>query len=154
MKSLKRYLGFIIEAENDRPAGSQWLNAMFVGTLSRGSYWIAQVMLIVVAILWTFLLGGSLMAAIGLGGDNGGGLAVGLGGFGMLLSALFYLVVAMASLGGELRRLRSAGYTPLLWLLNFVPFVGPLIVFILLLMPNRELYSGLRSNGTLNTELN
>ena len=50
---------------------------------------------------------------------------------------LFELYLAIASISMSIRRLHSAGFKGFYWFVNFIPIIGGIAFFILMLMPNK-----------------
>ncbi|WP_346349685.1 DUF805 domain-containing protein [Lactococcus petauri] len=63
-----------------------------------------------------------------------GGMAI-LGG-GLII--LYFLAILIPSVALNVRRLRDAGYHWAMIFINFVPYVGPIALFVLLQMPSKK----------------
>lgn len=59
---------------------------------------------------------------------------------GIVLLSLYYLFSLIPSLALPIRRLRDAGKSPALIFINLIPFIGPLIFFILMCRPSMYEY--------------
>ena len=54
-----------------------------------------------------------------------------------IISAIYGLALLLPSLGIAARRLRDGGFSPWLLLLGLIPFIGPIILLILYIMPSK-----------------
>ncbi len=95
--------------------------AHFKGYASRGEYWWASLALVVVNMVFGFL--------IRLSGDSAFSTIL------SILSGLWGLAIVVPVLAMTWRRLHDAGYPGPFFFLVFIPFVGWIILLILLVMP-------------------
>ena len=65
----------------------------------------------------------------------------------MLLCSLIYLLSFIPSITISVRRLHDAGFSGWFLLLNFVPYVGSLVVFIMFLLPSKIHDNKYRNGG-------
>ena len=114
--------------------------ADFKGRSRRKEYWMFTLGVSLVAIIALLFLA----ATLGLGGldENGGGLAAILGGTGMIVLGILYLAIIIPSVAVQVRRFHDQDKSGWLVLLNFIPYIGALIVFVFMLLegtrgPNR-----------------
>ncbi|TSI19732.1 DUF805 domain-containing protein [Brevibacterium aurantiacum] len=123
--------------------------AKFSGRASRSEYWWAALFLFLIqlipSILYSIGLGmtagaASMAAADPYGaqmsaGPSGGALALtAIGGILMLLIGLAIIVPTLAL---SWRRLHDANFAGPFWFLSFIPGVGGIIVFVLMLLPSK-----------------
>lgn len=102
---------------------SYWANYInFSGVSSRYEFWIGY---FIPTLIVEFILGVVSLLALGVRGI-----------FIMLL--LFGLANIIPGLAIAVRRLRDAGFSPFLFLVSFIPFVGSIILLVLLLMPTAQ----------------
>ena len=106
---------------------SFWVKSfVFGGNTKRSDFWLAnagQLIVIIFLLLLGFLLGALL-------GDSNN------------LSLITFLVIysfasIIPNLSIQARRLRDAGFNPWLLLINLVPYVGGLILFVMYLQPSK-----------------
>jgi len=115
------------------PAVKLWLKNWknFSGRASRSEYWwVALASAIVMAVI------GAVLGVISFGlfaADNGSGALIGLG------VLLFYGVMGLVSLAAlvpslslGVRRLHDTNQSGWMWLINFIPSVGPIILLVLM----------------------
>lgn len=108
--------------------------ATFSGRASRAEYWwIALVNFVVLVVSGALALG--LGAATGTPSPSGGVYLGGGAAVGGVLGGLWFVAVLIPSLAVTVRRLHDVNLSGWLILLNLVPSVGSLIVFILTLLP-------------------
>ncbi|WP_217805746.1 DUF805 domain-containing protein [Acidithiobacillus thiooxidans] len=98
----------------------------FDGRMSRAEFWWFALcnFLIILAIV--------LLAGLLTGGLQSHSL---LGSLFMIVYGIYVLAMLLPSLGAEVRRLHDTGLSGWLVLLNLIPYLGGLIVLILLAMP-------------------
>jgi uncharacterized membrane protein YhaH (DUF805 family) len=121
--------------------------ATFNGRASRSEYWFWTLFLIVAELVIWF---GALMLFGGMGASVGGaadpygaaggalgGMIVG-GGIAMILIFIFALIIILPTLAVTVRRLHDSNKSGWFLLLYIVPFVGPLVIFVFMLLPSTE----------------
>lgn len=67
-------------------------------------------------------------------------------------SFLFELYIGIASLSMSIRRLHSIGKSGAWWFINFIPVIGSIIFFVLMLMPNKVINNS-TADETLTKEI-
>ncbi|WP_019587037.1 DUF805 domain-containing protein [Deinococcus apachensis] len=109
--------------------------ADFSGRARRREYWMFSLINAVVVILLELpLLFSSMGAAVAGQEDwNPGGLVM----LSLVLTILYALFVFVPSLAATIRRLHDTGRSGWWYLINFVPFVGGLVLFIFLVMDSQ-----------------
>lgn len=108
--------------------------ATFTGRASRSEFWWFYLAEILLFCLATFAIGFLVAMAKDLSGDNEcAGISGAVGGV-LLILAVLALIVPNISV--TVRRLHDAGYSGWFYLLNFVPYVGGIILFIFALLPS------------------
>ncbi len=111
--------------------------AEFSGRSRRKEYWMFA--------LFMFLLffGLSIVVTVlGLGADAESGTLGLLGGTGLIVFLLLALAVLIPSVAVTVRRFHDLDKSGWFYLLNFIPYVGPIIVFVMMCLegtrgPNR-----------------
>lgn len=132
--------------------------AVFSGRASRSEYWYAALALVVLNLipLGIYIAGGILSSVwasengreglVSRNGQVGTGVvpapledapAFPLLIIGGLLLVLLFLVVLVPSIAVAVRRLHDANLSGLLYLLTFIPSVGPIILLVLVLLPSK-----------------
>ena len=110
--------------------------AKFSGRASRSEFWWSSLMLFVA---W-FVLGGAGLALGYATGytDSAGELQPGLAAFPFLIILfLLYLASIVPSIAISVRRLHDAGFSGLLYLITFVPYVGSFVLLIFFILPSK-----------------
>lgn len=107
--------------------------AQFSGRASRKEYWTFYV-------FQTLLFVGlaCMLVACGIMGAEGGGMGSGPGGFGIAIAAvlgLFGLVTLVPSIAVMVRRLHDRDLSGWFALLSLIPYIGGIIIIVLLVMP-------------------
>lgn len=99
--------------------------AEFSGRSRRKEYWMFALLLLIVGVALALVTGGfsSMMDPSSAGGDASMGA-------GSMILGLFYLAILIPSLAVQVRRFHDQDKSGWFVLLNFIPFVGGLIVFI------------------------
>ena len=132
--------------------------AVFSGRASRSEYWWVQLFLGLVYLLWgvLFVIAGGFTAVVADYDPYGTGMATTGFGFGLglllLLGVLMYLAVIVPSLAIVWRRFHDTDKSGALYCLSFVPWVGSLIVIILLALPSVPTAWQRWDNGVLPAE--
>lgn len=108
--------------------------ADFEGRASRSEYWwFAFSELLLAALMWVLLL----TLGVGLMAPETSGIGVKVAfGIVLLLLCLAGLALLVPTLAVTVRRLHDAGYSGWFYLLNFVPYVGGIILFVFTLLPS------------------
>ncbi|GBF05606.1 hypothetical protein DAERI_050115 [Deinococcus aerius] len=109
--------------------------ADFRGRARRRDFWMFSLINTVVVILLELplLLSSVGAAAAGQEDWNPGGLAM----LSLVLTILYALFIFVPSLAVTIRRLHDTGRSGWWYLINFVPFVGGLVLFIFLVMESQ-----------------
>ena len=99
--------------------------ADFSGRSRRKEYWMFVLLLLIVGVVLGLVTGGfsSVMDPTSMGGDA-------TMGAGSMILGLFYLAIFIPALAVQVRRFHDQDKSGWFVLLNFIPFVGGLIVFI------------------------
>jgi uncharacterized membrane protein YhaH (DUF805 family) len=99
--------------------------ADFSGRSRRKEYWMFALLLMVVGVTLTIVTGGfsSMMDPTSMVGNA-------TMGAGSIILGLFYLAIFIPALAVQVRRFHDQDKSGWLVLLNFIPFLGGLIVFI------------------------
>ena len=110
--------------------------ADFSGRSRRKEYW----MFLLFIVLVYFALG-VVLTMVGLSG-NGEGSIFGVGGATLIILLLFGLAVIIPSIAVTVRRFHDQDKSGWFYLLNFIPYVGPIIVLVFMCLegtrgPNR-----------------
>lgn len=103
--------------------------ADFGGTTPRMEFWLTYLSLFIISLGVAGL--NMLICGLVMGGNSFNALTL------IVLPTLFNLAILLPSLAISCRRLRDSGKSPLLILLALIPFVGGLILLILLCMPSQ-----------------
>lgn len=103
--------------------------ADFSGRATLAEYWWFALFNVLIYVSVLFLLYLS-----GIGSTAGGGASEGA----VLLFYIPVLVLLIPNLSVTIRRLHDAGHPGTYFLFNFIPFIGPFIVFIFALQPSEE----------------
>ena len=93
--------------------------ANFKGRARRTEYWMFSLFFFLFAILGGFVIG----VLYGIGGEVPGAIAV-------LLFVIWYLAHLVPSLAVTVRRLHDTGKSGWFLLINLIPYIGGLIVFV------------------------
>ena len=109
--------------------------AKFNGRASRSEFWwFVLFMVVVYAVLYALLgLFGGLNTT-----DANGELTVSISGVPFFILAVVWLIFLLPILGLQWRRLHDANRSGAWWLLNFVPFVGGIVLLIFFATPGTE----------------
>ena len=106
--------------------------ATFSGRASRSEYWWWFLFTFAVAVLL-----GIPALALGTSTSPDGGRTPGTPAIPFLVAIfVFYLVIIVPTLAVTVRRLHDAGYSGWLVLLNFIPWLGGLILLVFTLLPS------------------
>lgn len=108
--------------------------ADFEGRASRSEYWWFALS----EVLWLLLvwvLVGFVIACVMHDSPVGPGIATALGIL-LLLLLLAGLALLVPTIAVTVRRLHDAGYSGWFYLLNFVPYVGGIILFVFMVLPS------------------
>ncbi|MEH6828180.1 MAG: DUF805 domain-containing protein [Parasphingorhabdus sp.] len=99
--------------------------ADFSGRSRRKEYWMFVLLLLIVGVVLALVTGGfsSVMDPTSMGGDA-------TMGAGSMILGLFYLAIFIPALAVQVRRFHDQDKSGWFVLLNFIPLVGGLIVFI------------------------
>jgi uncharacterized membrane protein YhaH (DUF805 family) len=99
--------------------------ADFSGRSRRKEYWMFVLLLLIVGVVLGLVTGGfsSVMDPTSMGGDA-------TMGAGSMILGLFYLAIFIPALAVQVRRFHDQDKSGWFVLLNFIPLVGGLIVFI------------------------
>lgn len=111
--------------------------ATFSGRASRSEYWwIALVNVLLLVVFGGIAIAGGVATGeqMSTGVRMGGGAAVGI-----VLLGLWFLATFIPALAVTVRRLHDANYSGLLILVNFIPYLGALIVTIFTILPSNHL---------------
>lgn len=105
--------------------------ADFQGRSRRREYWMFLLFVMLVAIAW-----GIVFAVLGgmSGYESGNGLGT-LATVWALLAGVAYLAILIPSIAVQVRRLHDRDMSGWFILLNFIPYVGGLIVFVFMVLP-------------------
>lgn len=117
--------------------------ATFSGRATRSEYWwwaLAQFLIslllgviALIGVVWMF--SGSQLDENGIDQVSTGGVILLI--VAGILSALWALFVIVPSLAVSIRRFHDGGYSGWLWLLNFIPTVGNIVVLVFMLLPSQ-----------------
>jgi uncharacterized membrane protein YhaH (DUF805 family) len=102
--------------------------ADFQGRSRRLEYWMFTLGVLVVAIVVGFLI--TMLGA--LGGRSSGGL---FGGVGIVLLGLLWLALIIPSIALQVRRFHDQNLSGWFVLLNLIPYLGGLVVFVFMCLP-------------------
>jgi uncharacterized membrane protein YhaH (DUF805 family) len=105
--------------------------ARFDGRASRSEYWWFVLATSILSLI-VFIPASLISAASGNGSDPSAGAVILL-----LIGLLVLLAVIVPSIAVTVRRLHDAGFSGLLYLLNFVPYIGSLAVLVLTILPSK-----------------
>lgn len=108
--------------------------ADFEGRASRSEYWWFALAEMLLTLLSALLLG-SVAACAMHDSSAGPGIATALVIL-LLLLCLAWLALVVPTLAVTVRRLHDAGYSGWFYLLNFVPYVGGIILFVFMVLPS------------------
>lgn len=108
--------------------------ADFQGRSRRREYWMFALFVFLVAVAW-----GIVFAVLGglSGYENGSGIGT-LGTIWALLGGLAYLAILIPGIAVQVRRWHDRDMSGWFALLNFIPYVGGLIVFVFMVLPGTE----------------
>ncbi|WP_294256216.1 DUF805 domain-containing protein [uncultured Sphingomonas sp.] len=104
--------------------------ADFQGRSRRLEYWMFALLIFIAAIIW----GVGFVAFAGLGGFAGREPS-GLGLVWGLVGGLAYLAILVPAIAVQVRRFHDRDMSGWFVLLNFIPYVGGLIVFVFMVLP-------------------
>ena len=105
--------------------------AAFSGRASRGEYWWWTLFVVLVYFVVGGLAGGIGVATSPDGGETPGALGVLL----IIVWLVFMLALLVPTIAVSVRRLHDAGYSGLMYLLSFIPFVGGIILIVFCALP-------------------
>ena len=94
--------------------------AEFSGRSRRKEYWMFALLMVIVYTVLFFVASGAALFD-----ETGGGV-----GMGMILIAIFALVSFIPGLAVQVRRFHDQGRSGWFVLLNLVPYIGPLAIFV------------------------
>lgn len=105
--------------------------ADFQGRSRRLEYWMFALFIFLVTMAW-----GAVFAVLGglSGYENGGGLGT-LAIVWALVALVAYLAILVPSIAVQVRRFHDRDMSGWFVLLNFIPYVGGLIVFVFMVLP-------------------
>ena len=108
--------------------------ADFQGRSRRREYGMFALFIMLVAIAW-----GIVFAVLGglSGYENGSGIGT-LGTLWIAVAGLAYLAILVPSIAVQVRRFHDRDMSGWFVLLNFIPYVGGLIVFVFMVLPGTE----------------
>jgi uncharacterized membrane protein YhaH (DUF805 family) len=111
--------------------------ADFSGRSRRKEYWLFALLVIVIALALALVTGAGAMLMNPASALQTGGL-----GIGMILLFLFWLAIIIPSIAVQVRRFHDQDKSGWFVLLNFVPYIGSLIVLVFMCLegtrgPNR-----------------
>lgn len=111
--------------------------ATFSGRASRSEYW----WIALLNILALVVFGGiAIVGGVATGEQMASGVRMGAGAsVGVVLLSVWFLGTFIPGLAVTVRRLHDANYSGLLILLNFIPWIGSLIVIIFTILPSNHL---------------
>jgi len=113
--------------------------------MGRADFWWASLGVGIIMVIIGFIIG--IIQTVFLGGsdnfmetDIAGELTpAGVTSLIMLIILLaIYVILFIAALTGEIRRLHDLGYNGAFWLINLVPAIGSLIMLIILCQPSKQ----------------
>lgn len=105
--------------------------ANFSGSASRKEYWLSTLANVLVALIVIFLPAGLAMLFPHVSNEEGLGV--------MAVSGILYAAVLfIPGLALAMRRLHDSGRSGAWYLINFVPYIGGIWFFVLMLMPSLE----------------
>lgn len=119
---LKRYVDF----DGRSPRIEYWLFHLFI--------WVVVCGLVILG----FALSDSLSVLMGEEAPLPGDEANPMIGLPLVLAVLFYIATWLPSLAVTVRRLHDRDMSGWFYLINFVPYVGGLILFIFMVLPGNE----------------
>jgi len=100
----------------------------FRGTTARSAYWLTSLNVAVLTFLFFIIL--SINAFI-LSGGNAGPIVTSI-------AFLYLFAIILPSVSMNVRRLRDAGFSPFLMLLALVPYIGGIVITVLLCFPTKS----------------
>jgi uncharacterized membrane protein YhaH (DUF805 family) len=111
--------------------------ADFSGRSRRKEYWM---FLLLIALVYSAL--GLVLIMVGFSGGEDGSVFGGVGGAIIILLMLFGLAIFIPSIAVVVRRFHDQDKSGWFYLLNFIPYVGPIIVLVFMCLegtrgPNR-----------------
>lgn len=104
--------------------------ADFSGRASRSEYWWWILFTVLVSIPYNIIT----QAAASVGTTEMAGLVLGAS----LIYAAWYLAILLPSLAVLIRRLRDAGYSWGWVFIGLIPFAGPIVLLVFVLMPSKD----------------
>ena len=127
------------------------LSFVFKDKTKRSDFWITQLFIFLIYIILV-AIGICLFADInyGWGWDLYSFRWTGVGPYILIPIFTFSIVSLIPSISLQVRRLRDVGRNPLWMLINFVPFVGVIVLLIFYLSPSRKKRSPITLQDRLN----
>lgn len=103
--------------------------AQFNGRSRRSEYWLASVMNMIIVMAFYFIMFIPMMIDITNNGEPSGLTAGIMGIFGLLIFA-YAMAILVPSLAMSVRRLHDTGRSGWFLLLNLIPYIGGIIIFV------------------------
>lgn len=103
--------------------------AQFNGRSRRSEYWLASVMNMIIVMAFDFIMFIPMMIDITNNGVPSGLTAGIMGIFGLLIFA-YAMAILVPSLAMSVRRLHDTGRSGWFLLLNLIPYIGGIIIFV------------------------
>ena len=103
--------------------------AQFNGRSRRSEYWLASVMNMIIVMVFYFIMFIPMMFDITSNGELSGLTTVIMGIFGLLTFA-YAMAILVPSLAMSVRRLHDTGRSGWFLLLNLIPYIGGIIIFV------------------------
>ena len=103
--------------------------AQFNGRSRRSEYWLASVMNMIIVMAFYFIMFIPMMIDITNNGEPSGLTAGIMGIFGLLMFA-YAMAILVPSLAMSVRRLHDTGRSGWFLLLNLIPYIGGIIIFV------------------------